>query len=817
MPQSQPDPNSSPVFQLSNVIRVIIRRKATIVLVFLTVFIGVVLNTLSMAPIYEASATLYVKDEKAKSGILGELSRLNTTNPINAEMEILKSRTNVEQVVRALHLDWQFARKSEGFTIHFMGFTIIAKEPLDWQVAKKPEALYYQLLEFTSTAQKPSYQIELGNAGAYTVKDEKGNFVGQGQLGKLMEGKDVTLLLNDLRGHSGDSFVLSLRPFGDVVTTLQSGIKVKEEGRATSIIRVSYSSTDPIMARDIVKALVQAYLGQNVALKSEEANRTASFIEDQLRGLSGDLDSSEKNLEAYKSSSGVIKLDAEAEEMIKKISVIEKDRAEVTLQKKQIEFALSAQKEAMLRGDIYSPTTMRDDPLVAGIAVKLSDLEMQKRALRTEYTESHPAVKTLQGQIDEVQKKIRSTYETGLTNLTKQQSSLSHQMAIYEGKLRKLPQTERDLARLTRLSKSTADTYTFLLQKQGEARIAKASMISNIDIVDPPIIPRWPISSKKKQNLLLGLIVGLSLGIGLAYFQEYLDNTIKDVGVAKRVMGLPLLAVIPHIPQHLLDRTTIDKGKLFTQLEPNSVGAESFRSLRTNLHFSALCRDKKIMVVTSTFPSEGKTFIAAHLAHILSRTGVRVLLIDCNFQSPSLHTQFGHSKTPGLSDVLVRSVSFAEARHNVGISGLDLVTSGRTPRNPSEFLGSKVMRRFLLSQRANYDHIVIDTPSMLAVTDVAVLTEFCDLIILVMETGRVPMAAAQHMHEYLAMIQAPVGGLVMNDKTGKSVAYGYGRYDKSKAYGYGSSYGSSLRDDRKSEKKIPWWKKFVSMKVRHRK
>jgi len=799
MTTTQPQPLPPQELQISDYIGVILRRRMTVALVFLTVFITVALYTFLATPIYEAAATLHVKDDKAKGGMLGELS-LGSTNPINAEIEIFKSRTNAEKVVKELHLDWQVTKKSEGVT--------------------------FQLLNFASTAKIPSYLIELGDAGAYSVKyEDDGRLVGQGKSGLLMQGKEVTLLLSDLRGRKGDSFVLTLLPFAGAVAALQGGITVKEQGRMTSILRASYTHKDPVLARDVVNSLVQAYLGQNVALKAEEASRTVTFVGDQISGLRDELDISEKNLQAYKSSTGVVKLDAEATELIHKVSEIEKDRTEVTLQKKQIEFALDALKEAMRKGDIYTPTVLRGDPLIAGMAAKLSELEVQKRALRTDYTEAYPAVKALQGQIDEVQKKIRSTYETGLTNLTKQQGALSQQLALYEGTMRNLPEAERDLARLTRLSSVAANTYTFLLQKHGEARIAKASTISSINIVDPAIVPGVPIKPKKRQNLLLGLIVGLALGIGLAFFQDYLDDTIKDGDEAKRVMGLPLLAVIPHIPQDETDEAGAaapETGKLFTQMSPKSVAAEAFRSLRTNLHFSAIQREKKIMLVTSSFPSEGKSIISANLANILSQTGARVLIIDCDLRRSSLHTKFGHSKTPGLSELLAGDITFTAAIHDIGIPGLDLITAGTTPPNPSELLGSEAMRQFLLDQRAAYDNIVIDAPPLLAVTDAPVLTEISDLVVLVMEVGRVPIAAARHMREMLATIKAPVAGLVINDKTGKGEAYGYGRYGgkyyrygKSKGYGYGygysSGYGYYSDEDKphKPKKKSPWWKKIV--------
>jgi tyrosine-protein kinase Etk/Wzc len=782
------DPLRSQDIDLDEYLSIILRRRKTFILTFLAVFISVALYTFIMKPVYEASALLHVKQDKGgKVGDLSEILSLNTSNPVNAELEILKSRTNAEQVVKRLHLDWEVAKKSEG--------------------------LNFKLIKFSSTAKEPVYRIELIGADTFTVKDDDGKLVGEGRAGSLMQTKDFVLLLNDLKGEKGDSFRLSLLPFEDVVTALRKKIKAGEVGKETSIIEASYTNTDPILARDIVNTLIMSYLEQNVSFKAEEAHRTVDFVEDQIQGLRKELDSSEKDLQVYKSSSGVISLDSEAEALIEKISETEKAQADVSLQKKQVEFALDVLKQAMRKGTIYSPAIMRDDPLMAGMAAKLSDLEVQKRALLTDYTEKHPAVKAIQEQIDETQKKIRSTYETGLNNLTKQQSGIANQLSLYEKKMRTLPEEERNLARLTRVSTVNATVYSLLLQKDEEARIAKASTISNIDIVDPAIAPSKPIKPITALYLILGLLLGCMLGIGLVFFQEYLDDTIRDADEAKRVMGLPLLGVIPHIPERQPNGNFRDPVSLFTYLEPKSLVSESFRSLRTSLHFSAINRNKKIILITSTFPQEGKSIISSNLANIFSQTGARVLIIDCDLRRSSLHKKFGYDKTPGLSELLTGDVTFTEVNHNTGIPGLDLITAGTTPPNPSELLGSEAMRQFLLTQRENYDNIIIDAPPVMVVTDAPVLSAIVDMTILIIEMMRVPVKVARHMRDLISGLHVPIAGLVMNDKTGYGEGYGYYsgsryyRYGKGKHYGYGYGYYSD--EEPKPSRKVHQWEKFI--------
>ena len=389
-----------------------------------------------------------------------------------------------------------------------------------------------------------------------------------------------------------------------------------------------------------------------------------------------------------RSASGVVKLDTEAEELVRKLSETEKERAGVALQKKQAEFALASLKDAARRGAVYSPAVLRDDPLVAGMTTRLAELEVQKRALLAENTESHPAVKAVQGQIDEVQKKLRATYETALKNYARQEAEVGQQLARYEGELKTLPVAERELAGLTRHVKVNGDIYTLLLQKREEARIARATAVSNINIVDSAITPDNPVKPKKKKNLILGLLVGCMLGAGLAFFRDYLDDTIKDPEEARRTLGMPVLAAIPYIAHKAAGRKNDIRETLVTHLEPKSVVSEAYRSLRTALHFSAVTGKRQVILVTSTFTGEGKSTTAANLALIIAQAGNRVLLVDCDLRRPTLHDQFGHSKSPGLTDLLAGDCDLAGALHATEIPNFDLLSAGTIPPNPAELLGS---------------------------------------------------------------------------------------------------------------------------------
>jgi tyrosine-protein kinase Etk/Wzc len=759
---------------LFDYVNVIVRRRRTFLLAFMAIFFGVALYTFTMKPVFEASATISIKDDKGKNGVTGELTMLASNNSVDTEIELIKSRSNAEQVIKQLHLNWQITNRSDGLT--------------------------FRIMDFNSPPRMASCLIEMTGPDSYQVRDIDKNIIGSGKTGQLMQAKGVSLLLAELRGKVGDSCQLTLSPLYDKAESLRMAIKAAEVGNKTNVIRISYKDTDPVKARDVVNSLVQSHLDKSVGLKSQEASRTVEFVEEQLKGVRQELDTAEGNLQGYKSASGLMNLDSEAVQLITKISDTEKERAGVILQKKQMEFALASLKEAARKGTTYSPTALQSDPMVAGMATKLAELEVQKSAYLNEFIR-----KDIHDQIDELQQKIRSTYETSFQHFSRQELEITRRLADYEGSLKKLPAAERDLARLMRVSKVNSDMFTFLLQKHEESRIAKASTISNINIVDPAITPSQPVKPQKQKNLILGLLIGTMLGVGLAFFQEYLDDTIKDAEHAKRATGFPLLAIIPFIQNKPVKDELAGSGTLITQREPKSQVAEAFRALRTGLHFSAIKRDKKVLLLTSTFPGEGKSTICANLANTLAQTGARVLMIDCDLRRSYLHTMMGHNKVPGLTELLTEDITFQVACHDTGISGVDLITAGTTPPNPSELLGSEAMRRFLELHRDSYDHIIIDAPPVLAVTDAPVLTAMSDMVLVVMEAGRVPLKAAQRMREMLATIQAPVAGLVVNDKTGSGESYGYygGSY-----YRYGYGYGYYAESDLIAGENKSWFKKL---------
>ena len=763
-PDNQPSWEEEEI-HLSDYLNVLKRRKTLFFMVFFAVFILVAAYTFLVTPVYQATGTLHVNDEKGKVDLLGELG-LGQSSPIEAEIQILQSRTNAEEVVRRLHLDWAVDRKSED--------------------------LSGRVLDFSSSAEEPVYQIELTGKGRYTVKNSDDRLVGQGRSGELLQGEGFKLLLTNLPDQHGSSFRLTLRSFNGTVRGLRTQLQVSELGKKTNIIKLSYSSPRPTEARDVINTLVQVFQERSVDLKTQEASKSLEFIANQLKSVRLELDKSEKQLETFKRSSGLVQLDTEAESFIERLSDIEQQMAALNVRKKQLDFAVDALTDALLLRQNYTPSVMADDPVIAGLAQKMVEYDVQKKMLLGEYTFEHPAVKSLSRQIAEVQNKILATYRSNLQDIAQQQAGLKIELDRYDQQLKQLPEAERQLLQLTRETQVNVGIYTFLLQKYEEARILRASTLSSIDIVDSAITPDRPIKPNKKKNLLLGIIVGLMLGVGVAFFREYMDDTLKDSEQVKQLLGVPSLVTIPFLGDK--SKSAGDRSHtLVSQLDPKSPSAEAFRALRTAIHFSIIKENKQVLLVSSALPEEGKTTVSANLAVTLAQAGGRVLIVGCDLRKPSLHEFFTGHQVPGLTEVLIGDIDFDSAVNLEGAPNVDFLSAGSSPPNPAELIGSETMASLLPDLRKRYDHIILDAPPLLPVTDTTLLSDLADMVLVVYELGRNNRKFTLMLRDKLGDIQAPVVGCVFNDKLEKAGGY------------YGSYYGNYYGEERPTKRS--WWRR----------
>jgi capsular exopolysaccharide synthesis family protein len=314
-----------------------------------------------------------------------------------------------------------------------------------------------------------------------------------------------------------------------------------------------------------------------------------------------------------------------------------------------------------------------------------------------------------------------------------------------------------------------------LIKRFKETSLTEEMKTGNIRVVDKAEVPKNPIKPRKQLNLILALVVGLMGGVGLAFFIEYLDNTIKLPNEVKDDLKIPYLGPVPIFAGETTQEGISDELVLIHS--PKSTASESFRGIRTGILFSSADTPPQVILVTSAAPGEGKSSCVANLGATLAMAGSKVVILDCDMRRPRLHKIFNCPREIGISSVLVGTSPLSHVVVHTVVENLDLIPCGPIPPNPSEIVGSRKIKQLIDELRKHYQHILIDSPPITAVTDAVLLSQVSDSVLLVIRAGDTPKPVIQNGIEQLKNVNAHIMGAILNGiKTGRDSYYYYQYY-----------------------------------------
>ena len=368
---------------------------------------------------------------------------------------------------------------------------------------------------------------------------------------------------------------------------------------------------------------------------------------------------------------------------------------------------------------------------------------------------------------------------------------IGENLGRYQAELRSIPNKEIVLGRLRRTMDTQEQIYNSLIQQLQEARVAEQSELGYVEVVDEAIVPEQPFSPKVPLALALGGLLGLMLGVGLAFARNAVDNKVHKPEDLRR-RGYGVVGVVPDMKQLVKsdfdgrERITVDghsySTRLVALLNPLSPIAENYRRLRTSIQFSRPDTEVQAVMVTSSGPGEGKSVTSMNLALTMAQTGRRTVYVDADLRRSTGHQMMGLAREPGLVDLLFEPYPSGLDRFSTAADNLSVIPAGSTSPNPSELLGSKKMRDFIARLRKEFDIIIIDTPPVLAVTDALLIAPQCDVTVLVASASETPWQALERSTESLREVGTRPAGIVLNRFDPKAA---YGSY----GYGYGYGYG----------------------------
>lgn len=578
--------------------------------------------------------------------------------------------------------------------------------------------------------------------------------------------------------------------------------------RNSHLVQVSWSSPDPELAQRVANGVVEAYIGFNIESAYTTSDQASEFLVDRIAALKRDIATLEEQLQHYGESKKIVSVDDSTNITLKALSDIASRRTEAQTR--------LAEKEAAYRAARDTPSSALPQVLASELIARLKEehasLEAQYSEKAKLFKDDWPGMQQLRSKLEQTQarldleteeigRNVRRSAEADYRKAADEVHALSALLGDQEHEAQNLKRDAVEFKSLQADVQKKRETLAALMTRQNEMALSTRlkdldATSSNIRVVDRARTPSAPYTPNKKLNLVLALVAGLGLGIAGALFLDYLDNTIAAPDEIERLARLPVLAVVPHHGQtaSALGRArranapelaeTVD---LVAHRDRSAATSEAYRELRTALLLSNPGHPPRQIMVTSAIPEEGKSSTAMNLAVVLAQAGRRVLLVDADLRRPRLHRAFGLPEGRGLSTGLSGLETDPLALVvPTPVERLDVLVSGPIPPNPSELLDAPTFvetgRRLLA---AGYDHIVYDSPPVLAVSDPVIVASAVEATVLVARAGRTPRESLKRAAEKFAQAGVKPIGVVLNDLDTRHPSYGaYAAYAPSSGPGH---------------------------------
>jgi capsular exopolysaccharide synthesis family protein len=545
--------------------------------------------------------------------------------------------------------------------------------------------------------------------------------------------------------------------------------------RSTRMVAVAYEHPDPKLSSDIVNVLVGEYIADSVNRRVSVLREINRQLQKESEDLLARLEACEKALQDYNQKYQLASIDEK-----QNVSTRRLDDALASLAKAEEEHAkllAVADQVAKGNGDVERLFAMKgvlDSKVIQDLFLEEARIKRELADIRNRYKDEHPLVQALLSRLEGTETALQREVTRIVSSITFAVEEAAIRVESARVQLQNRKQEKLDLDRtiagaevLKRSRDATKILYDSLLSKIRESEVSSQIEVNSISVVDPAIPPKLPSKPNWKMNLGLGAGAGLLLGIALLALLERIDSTVKSREEIEELLGLPVIGLVPAV-EGVPETISLRDAK--------SSGAEAFRAIRTAVMLSPRNgAAPRRLLVTSSGPGEGKTCSSLNLAAALVQAGKRTLLVDCDFHRPRMHKHLELSNDRGLSDVLVGTGPIGDyvQKVKIGDGALDVITTGPTPPSPSELLGTDRLKERLAEAAAAYDHVILDTPPVCAVTDAAVMAPHADGVILVVQPGLTDRAGARRTVEILAGVGVKPIGVVLNNLPAGDGGYTY--------------------------------------------
>lgn len=559
-----------------------------------------------------------------------------------------------------------------------------------------------------------------------------------------------------------------------------------EPVKNTRLVKIAFLSTSPELSAQVANAMAENFIEQSIEQKVGATKYAGDFLAKQIQDVRIKLESSDELLQKFAKQKQYLVLDEKQEQTTKQLSLI----TDALMKARSDRLAKEALYRQTQGQDFQSIPSVLENALIVDLKKEYFRLQAEYRKLSETFLPDYPRMVALKSNVEEVKSRLdgevqkiidglRSSYEAAIRSEHLLQSSVDKQKQV-------TLKTNEDSIQYNILKREVdinRELYAGLLQRMKETAVSAGLDSTNIQITDRAKVPLFPDRPKKLLNLTLGIVLGLSLGIGLAFFADYLDNTVNKIEEVESTFALPILGAVPALTsaerrKRLKKATNGQDAKSFELImhqDQSSLVSEAIRNIRTSLLFSLPENPPKLLLVTSAEPGDGKTGVSINLSVALSQLGGDILLIDADMRYPDCHRLLEQDRMPGLSNFLVGDAELSATIRQTAIPNLYLLPAGQSPLNPAELIGSERMRDALELLCRQFKHVIIDSPPVLGFTDSVLLSTFADGTLLVIRAGKTVRDAALRTVRTLHAVNAKLLGVVLNSLELHGNGYSYYR------------------------------------------
>ena len=732
--------------------RVIMKYRWTVVTMFIIVLVTVAIATFSMDPVYKATAQILIDKENPNILSIQEVMSLDARDVdyYQTQYKILQSRSLARAVIKAMDLAHH-------------------KEFVDMGQERGLAALINSIKESLSSLLRSLFPSRKGSQASADLTPA--------EIQEREEGKLIDKFLDRLQ---------------------------VEPIRNSHLVNISFLAHDPTLTARVVNALADQYIQHNLRLKYEASIDASEWLNKNVGELKKKVESSEEALHSYKEENKIVSLEEKQDIIVQKLS--ELNTAVTDAKTKRIRLETLYNQAMKFKNNwemLESLPSVMNNPLIQELKKNYITLLAEYTRESKQYGEKHPHIIKINSELTALRNRIQSEVQKIVDSIKTEYEIAVAQEKVLIDALNEQKEEALELNKkaiqynvLKRDAESNQQMFEVVLNRLKETDLTRGLKTSNVRIIDRAEVPEYPLKPNKKLNLLMGALVGLFAGVGLAFFFEYLDNTIKTPEDLKRYLDLPFLGPVPHLD--LAETAGLPCPEMIALYKPKSHISEAYKGLRTSVLFSFPDHGPKALLITSASPSEGKTITSANLAITMAQGGSRVVMLDCDMRKPRLHRLFSMKNERGISNLLVGQCQIKDVIQDGPVANLKVITCGHRPPNPSELLVSDRLSQILAELKEEFDHIIIDSPPLVAVTDSVIISRIVDGVILVIHGGVTSREVIKRGCDLLKNVKAPLLGAIINNiDLGKRSYYYYYQYYYYQYYGDGEQKGERRRRRRK--------------------